>query len=126
MRNIQKKVLSHKDLIVWQKSMDLVSGVYKITKKFPDDERFGLTSQMRRSAVSIPSNIAEGRVRRTTKDYIHFLHVALGSSVELDTQLDIALRENFIQNVDYNEISPLIGEVSRMLSGLISSLNAKR
>lgn len=105
--------------------MDLVSVVYKITKKFPTDERFGLTSQMRRSAISIPSNIAEGRVRRTTKDYVHFLHIALGSCVELDTQLDIAYKESYIPNVDYNETSLCISEVGKMLSAMILSLNAK-
>ncbi len=123
----EKQVISsHKQLVVWQKGMSLVDVIYQVSKNFPANEQFGLTAQMRRCAVSIPSNIAEGRVRTTTKDYVHFLHIALGSTVELDTQLEIALRQGFIEKVAYNETASLITEVGKMLSASISSLNTKR
>lgn len=121
----KQKITSHTQLTVWQKAMDLVSGIYEATKGFPKDEQFGLTSQMRRCAISIPSNIAEGRVRRTTKDFVHFLHISLGSTAELNTQLEIARRQKFLSGARYTELVGLLDEVGRMLSALISSLNAK-
>ncbi|MCK0125010.1 four helix bundle protein [Gelidibacter sp. F2691] len=84
--------MDHKDLDVWKKSMDLVEVVYRLSSQFPSDERFGLTSQMRRAAVSLPSNIAEGAGRKSDKELIQFLHIALGSLGELDTQYLIAVR----------------------------------
>jgi len=123
---MKQKITSHTQLVVWQKAMDVVSDIYKVTKNFPKDEQFGLTSQMRRCAISIPSNIAEGRVRNTTKDFVHFLHIALGSCAELATQLDIAQRQNFVSESRYTEIVELLDEVGKMLSALIASLNAKR
>jgi len=123
---MKQKITSHTQLIVWQKAMDLVSDIYNVTRGFPKDEQFGLTSQMRRCAVSIPSNIAEGRVRNTTKDFVHFLHIALGSCAELATQLDIAQRQNFVSESRYTEMVELLDEVGKMLSALIVSLNAKR
>ena len=86
---------THKDLDVWKLAIDFVVDIYRLTKKFPKDERYGLTSQMRRSAVSIPSNIAEGAARRTDKENIQFLHISLGSISELETQLIIADRLNY-------------------------------
>lgn len=121
----KQKITSHTQLTVWQKAMDLVSGIYEATKGFPKDEQFGLTSQMRRCAIPIPSNIAEGRVRRTTKDFVHFLHISLGSTAELNTQLEIARRQKFLSGARYTELVGLLDEVGRMLSALISSLNAK-
>jgi len=120
-----RKITSHRDLIVWQKAMDLVNLIYALSRNFPESERFGLLSQMRRSAVSVPSNIAEGRVRKTTKDFLQFLHVASGSTAELETQVDIAFRQRFIQKADYNKAMALLSEVGKMLVSLISSLNAK-
>ena len=121
----KQKITSHTQLTVWQKAMDLVSGIYDATKGFPRDEQFGLTSQMRRCAVSIPSNIAEGRVRHTTKDFVHFLHISLGSTAELSTQLEIARRQKFLSDARYTELVGLLEQVGRMLSALIASLNAK-
>lgn len=89
----------HQELRVWQQTMDLVEQVYAFTKTFPDDEKFGLTSQMRRSAVSIPSNIAEGAARGSTQEFIRFLHISQGSLSELETQLLIAQRLNYIQDI---------------------------
>jgi four helix bundle protein len=90
---------SFKDLIVWQKSMELVEKVYKITESFPTKEQFGLISQMRRAAVSIPSNIAEGYGRNSTGSYIQFLSIARGSLLELETQLELSKRLNFINKL---------------------------
>jgi four helix bundle protein len=85
-------IKSYRDLTVWQKAIELVIKIYALTDKFPTEERFGLTSQMRRAAVSIPSNIAEGNFRRSTKDYVQFLKIAFGSGAELETQLEIIKR----------------------------------
>lgn len=90
---------SHKDLKVWQESMDLVVEVYKISKHFPKEELYALTSQMKRSAVSIPSNISEGAGRKGKAEYCRFLYIALGSASELETQIEIAYRLNFISDI---------------------------
>ena len=90
---------AHKDLRVWQSAIALVEDVYRLTSTFPRDEQFGLTSQMRRAAVSVPSNIAEGSARQTTKELLHFLSIAAGSLAELDTQLEITVRLNLCNNV---------------------------
>src|SRR5690606_35660521 len=93
-KTIQMK--THKDLEVWKKSIELVTEIYQVTKNFPKEEIYGLTSQIRRSAVSVPSNIAEGAARQFNKEYIQFLYIALGSLMELDTQLIIAKNNDFI------------------------------
>jgi len=109
----------YKDLIVWQKSMDLVVEIYKITEKFPESERYGLVSQMRRSVVSIPSNIAEGSKRSTKKDFKKFLIIALGSGAELETQAEIAKRMKFGINTDFIKAEQLLDECMRILQVLI-------
>jgi four helix bundle protein len=119
-----QEILSYKDLVVWEKGIQLASAVYSLTKKFPVGERIGLTSQMRRAAVSVPSNIAEGRGRRSRKDFIQFLHFALGSLAELDTQVLIAQKQGYGRESDYNEAVQLIVEIRMMLSKLLSSLKA--
>lgn len=86
------EIRSYRDLVVWQKGMDLVEGVYRVTKAFPKDEVYGLTSQIRRAVVSIPSNIAEGQSRMTSGEFIHFLGIARGSLAELETQIILAQR----------------------------------
>ncbi len=102
--------------------MELVVVVYDLTNKFPREELYGLTSQMRRAAISIPSNIAEGKKRGTRKDYRHFLIVAYGSGAELETQTEIARRLSFGKNINYAIIDVLLEEVMKMLNKLISSL----
>lgn len=102
--------------------MTLVSLVYQATKRVPEVERFGLTSQIQRCAVSTPSNIAEGRSRGSRKDFVHFLHIALGSSAELETQFDIAKELSFVSEGDYTKVVELIDEVRRMLVVMIPSL----
>ncbi len=115
-------ITSYKDLIVWQRAMELVTAIYKLTENFPKSEIYGLTSQMRRAAVSIPSNIAEGKMRGTRKDYRHFLLNAYGSGADLETQIEIAKQLGFGRNVDFNESSELLEEVMKMLNALIKNL----
>ncbi len=107
-----------KDLIVWQKSIKLVKSVYEITKSFPADERFGLISQMRRAAVSIPSNIAEGQARRSTKEFVHFISNAEGSLAELETQLLIAEELTYADSSTNDTVFESIHEIQRMLNAL--------
>jgi four helix bundle protein len=107
--------MEHKNLDVWKKSMDLVEVTYKLTQQFPDSEKFGLTSQMRRSAVSIPSNIAEGAARKGDKELIQFLYIALGSISELETQYLIAVRLKFTNKDEV--IEGLLLNVKKMLLG---------
>ena len=111
---------SHQDLTVYQKSMDLVVDVYKVTKNFPPEEKFGITSQIRRSAISIPSNIAEGAARQSKKDFSRFLYFSLGSLAELETQLEISIRLEFLKEQD--EIQEELIYIRRMLLKLIKSL----
>lgn len=125
MQTNKTQIYSHKDLIVWQKGIDLAIIIYKLTSKFPPEEKFGLINQMRRAAVSISSNIAEGRSRSTRKDFAQFLHIALGSVSELETQLEIAKRLEYGGKVDYNETVATLQEVSKMLASIIASLKAK-
>lgn len=105
---------SYRDLIVWQKSMDIVTLVYKFLRQFPNDEKFGLTSQIKRSSVSIPSNIAEGYGRNYTKDYARFLQIARGSLYEMQTQLKIGVNLEFISEDDLKEIMSLSVEIEKM------------
>ncbi|SFO02353.1 four helix bundle protein [Paenimyroides ummariense] len=113
---------SHKDLKVWQESMDLVVDIYKITKQFPKEELYALTSQMKRSAVSIPSNISEGAGRKGKAEYCRFLYIALGSASELETQIEIAYRLNFVS--DIKDLDSKIRFIKNMLSKLIKSLDS--
>ncbi len=114
---------THKDLIVWQKSIDFVVEIYKATKCFPKEEVFGLTSQIRRAAISIPSNIAEGYGRHSDKELIHFLFISLGSASEIETQLLISHRLEFLSDIDYMRLNNSIIEIIKMLSALIKSKN---
>jgi four helix bundle protein len=118
------KINSYKDLIVWQKSKSLAIKVYTLTNSFPASEKFGLISQIQRSAVSIPANIAEGRGRNSRKDFIHYLHIALGSCSELETELSIAKELHFGSPTLYNELENLLEEIRRMLLVMIQKLKA--
>lgn len=116
---------SHKNLDVWKKSMDSVTHIYALTKLFPKEEIYGLSSQMRRAAVSIPSNIAEGRAKRSTKEFIRFVNIASGSAAELETQILIAENLGFADANAINKIMNEMTEVGKMLYGLGSSLEKK-
>jgi len=110
---------SFKDLIVWKKSIDLCELIYKITENFPNSEIYGLTSQIRRCAVSIPSNIAEGQKRSSKKEFAQFLRIAYASGAELETQLIIAKRLNFITDNEYYSLNDLLQEIMKMLNKLL-------
>ncbi|PXV59204.1 four helix bundle protein [Dyella jiangningensis] len=113
----------HEDLTVWQRAMVLVEQVYACSSTFPDSERFGLTAQMRRAAISVPSNIAEGAARRSTPEYLRFLSIARGSLSELDTQLQIAARLGY--GKVSSDIRTCIDEVFAMLTGLMNALQTR-
>jgi len=115
-----------RDLLVWQKSMSFVTEVYKISKSFPKEETFGLTSQLRRSAVSVPSNISEGFGREGVNDYLRFLNIALASLFELQTQLEIAFNLEYIKKNKFHVLYELSREIERMLSSFIRSIKSKR
>lgn len=118
-------IATYRDLIVWRKAVDFVTRIYDATRQFPEDERFGLTSQLRRSSVSIPSNIAEGHGRYATNDYLRFLRIATGSLCEVQTQLLIAKNLSFLSESSYNQLDELTKEIERMLSSMIRKLNQK-
>ena len=113
----------HKKLEVWKKSMELVLEVYRITKGFPAEERYGLIPQIRRAAVSVPSNIAEGAARNTKRDFVNFLHIAQASVSELDTQLELSLNLGYITDESLGSIQNLMKAVDKMLTGLMKSVN---
>lgn len=116
---------SYRDLVVWQKGIALVKEIYRLSSKFPAEEKFGLVSQIRRAAVSVPSNIAEGQARNTTSQFIHFISTAEGSLAELDTQLVIAIELDFCTSSDAQGAFSLIEEEQRMLNALRRSLEKK-
>jgi four helix bundle protein len=116
---------NYKDLKVWQKSYQVCLEIYKITKDFPKQETYGLTSQIRRAAVSVPSNIAEGYGRKTTPDYLRSLYIAYGSNCELETQVLLSGDLEYMNPKKRMEIKEAIGEVERMLKALIKSLEKK-
>jgi four helix bundle protein len=110
----------HRSLKLWQKAVEFVVQVYQATARFPPSERFGLAGQMRRAAVSVASNIAEGAARRTQKEYAQFLYTARGSTSELDTQLEIARRLGYLKAESFQTLTGMLDEIGRMLAGLIA------
>lgn len=116
------KVKNYQELIAWQKAMDLVEEVYTASKSFPREEIYGLTSQLRRAAVSIPSNVAEGQGRRTTPDFLRHLSIAYGSLREVETQILIATRLRYLAAEKCQDVMKIAGEVGRLLNGLMASL----
>jgi len=118
----RQKIQSHRDLIVWQKAMDLVIAVYKLTDDFPKSELYGLTSQIRRCAASIPANIAEGQGRRLAGEFLQFLGNARGSLLELDTHLEIAVRLGLLSTESHSTVMAQLVEVRKLLNGLMRSI----
>jgi four helix bundle protein len=114
---------SYKDLVAWQRAMELVTATYRATAGFPKDELFGLTSQLRRAAVSIPSNIAEGQGRLSEKEFRHFLGQARGSLMEVETQLQIATNLGYLLKEQTSTLLKSCGEVGRILNGLLASVS---
>ena len=117
------KSQSYKDLIVWQKAIDMATWIYGLTKQFPKEEIYGITSQMRRAAVSVPSNIAEGQSRQHKTEFRQFLHIAKGSLSELETQLTIANNLGYAKEKDFQDGTARIDETSKLLYSLIRKLN---
>jgi four helix bundle protein len=115
---------SYQDLIAWRRAMELVTEVYRATKTFPRDELYGLTNQLRRAAVSVPSNIAEGQARFSQKEFRHFLSHARGSLVEIETQLIIAQNLGYLHEDDSRALLTKAGELRRILNGLIASIKS--
>ncbi len=115
-------IRTFRDLVVWQKAMALVTEIYRHTKSLPKDETYGLISQIRRSAVSIPSNIAEGFGRHATNDYLRFLRISMGSLFELETQIEISCNLGYLKRDEFATLDSSCREVERMLSALIRSL----
>ena len=122
---MKSKMVTHKDLDIWKMSMELVQVIYKLTENFPKNEQFGLTSQLRRAAISIPSNIAEGSARNGNKEFIQFCYISLGSLSELETQIIIASNLNFIQKIQSNEILNNIELIRKKLLNFIKYLKRK-
>lgn len=120
-----EKTGNFKDLIVWQKSMRLVKEVYRVVKLLPKEELYSLSDQIRRSAISIPSNIAEGQVRNSMKEFIQFLPIAKGSKAELETQLLLCVEINYLTNSDIDKAINLIQEIGKMIYALQKSLKTK-
>ena len=118
-------IKSYQDLEVWQKSVDLSSKIYQITKQFPDEEKFGIVFQIRKSVVSVASNIAEGWGRKTTKEYLRFLRISRGSLYELETQLIISYKNGFLTEKLKIEILEETNRIGKMIQSLISSLENK-
>ena len=121
---VQAPIKSHRDLVVWQKAMDLVVLIYQATAAFPKHELYGLTSQLRRAAVSIPANVAEGQGRRSKSEFCQFLGNARGSLLELDTHLELALRLKYLTNSQHERIHKDVVEVGRLANGLMRSLTS--
>ena len=116
---------SHKDLVLWKKSVDLAVDVYRIAQCLPHHERFGLGAQLRRAAVSVPSNVAEGAARRTTREFISFLYIARGSLAELETQVLLARRMHLVHDASAIAIAPIVEEVGRLLNAVIRGLRRR-
>lgn len=114
--------MKYTDLNVWNKSVDLAVKIYSLVKKLPPEEKYDMSSQMRRAAISIPSNIAEGYGRSTTKEYVHFLAISRGSLFELETQLRVCIKIGYIDENDTKEIFALSEEINRILSSMITKL----
>jgi len=122
---MDRKINNHKDLDVWNKGVSLVTDIYKLTKNYPKDEVYGLANQMRRAAVSIPSNIAEGASRNSDKEFIQFLYIALGSASELETQIIISRNLSYIEDAESETYLKNIESLKKMLNGLIIHLKRK-
>ena len=121
-----EKIKPYRDLVAWQKAMALVTEIYRVTHNFPRDELFGLTSQLRKAAVSVPSNIAEGRGRSSLGEFRLFLGNAMGSLAEIETQILIARNLEFIDETTSSSLLDLSSEVGRVLNGLIASISKRR
>lgn len=122
---MREAIRSYKDLVVWQQAVDLALDIYRISDKFPDHEKFGISNQLRRASISISSNIAEGWGRNSTKNYIQFLRISRGSLLEIESIIHVTQKLNYISESDHDAISSRIEAISKMLNRLISTLENK-
>ena len=122
---MQSSNRGYRDLVVWQKAIDLAVAVHASTRSLPAQERFGLIAQLNRASVSVPSNIAEGAARRTTRDFLAFVHIARGSLAEIETQLLVSHRIGYLDAETFESLSAQADEVGRMVNGLIAGLQRK-
>jgi len=122
----RRKLKTFRDLLVWQKSMVLVTDIYALTKSFPVDETYGLASQMRRCSVSIPSNIAEGYGRNSNNEFIRFLHIATGSLYELQTQIEISLNLNYLDKNTFENLCGPTRELEKMINSFTKKIIEKQ
>jgi four helix bundle protein len=120
-----KAVETYRDLETWQAGMTLVEEIYAVTRPFPREELFGLTSQLRRAAVSVPSNVAEGACRRTTAVYVNHVSIALGSHAEIETCFEIAIRLRYVRQAESDNVTLVLERTGQLLNGLLRSLEAK-
>jgi four helix bundle protein len=120
------RIRSHRDLIVWQKALELSEETYRLTEGYPKREIYGISAQMRSASTSVPGNIAEGHGRRTTGDYVRFLAIANGSLRELDTYLDLSKRRKYITDLELEQMRAKVEEIGRMLAGLCKALRRKQ
>ena len=118
------KIKNYRDLVVWQKAMDLTTMLYQIVRKLPKEETYALSDQMRRAAISIPSNIAEGFGRNSTKEYTHFLYITKGSVCELETQLMLCVRIEYLTEIEIQPIMILLEEIGKMITTITKNLKA--
>lgn len=118
------KIKNYRDLLVWQKAMDMTIMLYRIVRKLPKEETYALSDQMRRAAISIPSNIAEGFGRNSTKEYTHFLYITKGSVCELETQLVLCVRIEYLTEIEIQPIMDLLDEIGKMITTITKNLNA--
>jgi four helix bundle protein len=121
---VKESIRSHQDLLVWQRGIDLVVAIYRVSAQWPKSEEYGLTSQVRRAAVSIPANTAEGHGRGSPREFARFLTIARGSLREVDTYLVIATRLQILDQIDFQSLQSLANEIARLLHGLLRSLQA--
>ncbi|HKR31441.1 MAG TPA: four helix bundle protein [Terriglobales bacterium] len=119
-----RKIQSHRDLVVWQKSMELAVLIYRLTQQFPNTETYRLVSQITRSAASVPANIAEGHARGTRRDYSHFLSIAKGSLMETETYVLLSERLNYVEQSEARAVLAMITEISKMITAIRGRLNA--
>ena len=125
MLNVKSKMKPHKNLNAWIKIFEFVKDIYVVTERFPTEEKFGLISQMRRSAISVPVNIAEGAARKSNKEFIQFLHISLGSLTELDTLILLSKELGFLESTDCEILIDKLETIGKIIFGLIKSLDAK-
>lgn len=119
------KIKSYRELKVWSLAMELVENIYSHTTSFPHEEKFGLSSQLRRAAVSVPSNIAEGHSKQSSKEYLRHISIAMGSLAELETQVELSKRLNYVNAESLNELISCMDEIGKMLRGIQKTMKAK-